>query len=86
MKTFKTSTRKNIAPASPVKALTARKNGNGNGNGAHHVSNDNGLVITIPVGAPSPRQLIHPAPAKAPWQNPTQLERPAFLLNCPFSY
>ena len=68
-----------------AKLSNGRKNGNGNG--ASHLHSGNGLVITIPVGAPPPAAQLRTLPKlAAPWQNPTQLERPAFLLNFPFSY
>src|SRR5215472_17323502 len=39
------------------------------------------LTIQVTREKPRPQQAVRP-----PWLNPTQLERPAFLLNFPFSY
>ena len=58
-------------------------NGNGNGNG-----HPNGATELQPL-TPATRtaRLRHAATGAArPWRNATQLERPAFLLNFPFSY
>src|SRR5216117_3158432 len=38
-------------------------------------------MVQTPVEEPSVEQG-----AVAPWRNPTQVERPAFLMNFPFSY
>ncbi len=40
-------------------------------------------TLTFPIRRERPRPVAEPA---SPWVNPTQLERPAFLLNFPFSY
>src|SRR5262249_52866969 len=41
------------------------------------------MTLTSPISREQPGLKAQPA---APWLNPTQLERPAFLLNFPFSY
>ncbi len=70
----------------PSHKTTARKN-NGNGNG--HNRSSGGLVITVRATAPAPlqREPQLPRPVNgSPWVNPTQLNRPTFLMNFPFSY
>src|SRR5262245_15276692 len=51
----------------------------------------NHFIQRLPVAAPMTIQngQTRPSPAAtvaSPWQNPTQLERPSFLMNFPFSY
>jgi len=85
MKSFKRSTRQTFTPGTFLQKKTAlQKNGGRNGKNGH---NDRQLVITLPVnaGLTDRKPVVQPGP-KAPWLNPTQLDRPAFLLNFPFSY
>ena len=48
-----------------------------------HVSETKPGKLTVSVNANRPQLDLGP---KTPWANPTQLDRPAFLMNFPFSY
>src|SRR5262245_43469698 len=53
------------------------------GNGEHKLN----CTAIATNGTPAPALKAQVSPRLvAPWLNPTQLERPAFLLNFPFSY
>jgi N-dimethylarginine dimethylaminohydrolase len=84
MKKLKVSTPRISIQQAPAVQLLMRK--------AEELNHTNhNLVVDITRDRTAPAELNHrlvqpqPAPA-APWVNPTQLERPAFLLNFPFSY
>src|SRR6266576_12065 len=83
MKTMKTPPRRKqtLRETSPRKT-TIRQNDSAN-------NFDKLLGFTIPTTKTDrdgyERRQTQPA-AALPWLNPTQLERPAFLLNFPFSY
>jgi len=77
-----TASRKSLARGTLPREITARnKTTSGN--------LPNRLVIQIPIVTPGRDGKVRPAlrPATdSPWVNPTQLDRPAFLMNFPFSY
>lgn len=77
MKTLKLAARNQLNRGPSAR----KKSASGNGHSK--------LVIQIPIVEPGRDGQVRPAPRPAtssPWLNPTQLDRPAFLMNFPFSY
>src|SRR5215471_18063409 len=89
MKTLRTTRRRTANQKSLLRKSFAR----GNNHPQPEVKQDGAkLVIKIPLTTPARAKRNGAEAAKpvltkpAPWQNPTQLDRPAFMLNFPFSY
>ncbi len=82
MKTPTTASRNTLSRPTSLQRTTSRPKSTSGGT-------HNRLVIQIPMVAPGRDSRARPAPRLAtgsPWLNPTQLDRPAFLMNFPFSY
>src|SRR5215831_6768544 len=89
MKTLKTTRRRTANQGN----LLRKSSTSGNGHAQPEIRHDGTkLVIKIPLASPTRvdengAEAAKPVQARpAPWQNPTQLDRPAFMLNFPFSY
>jgi len=70
----------------PAPQLLSSKTGTRQHNAVNHLGADtrnkrNGETLHV-----SASRRAAAAPSGSPWQNPTQLERPTFLMNFPFSY
>jgi N-dimethylarginine dimethylaminohydrolase len=73
-----------------MKTLTTPRRNGKSGNGKHigngrHGNGKKNDDLTITLELPGLERFTQPT-VRSPWLNPTQLGRPAFLLNFPFSY
>jgi len=84
MKTIKTPPRRR---QTLMRETSPRKTPTGQNDSANNFDQILGFTIPRTETARDGHERRQPEPAAhRPWRNPTQLERPAFLLNFPFSY